>query len=683
MNESTDTESAADQQAEDATRVVASASFKAAAAPATPSPATEDFDATVPPAAAPAAAPIPTPVAASKPPSSRMSPGQILGHTYEIEAHVARGGMGDVYRARHIELGTQHAIKVILPELAEDPKIISLFQEEARKLSRMRNDAIVGYEGLFRDENGVRYLVMEFVDGTSLSRIIRQGPLSVEDVRQLRDRCAMGLAAAHEKRIFHRDIAPDNIILVGNRADQAKIIDFGIAKSADPGDKTVIGQDFAGKYSYVSPEQLGLYGGAVDGRSDIYSLGLVLVAAAAGRALDMGNSPVSVIEARRAVPDLGTVPEELRAELAPLLEPDPANRPQSMRALPGARGAEMTGWAQAFPAAEPARAPATQPGSETRQSAKSAEPEKGGSKKGVAIAAGIGAFLLVAGGGAFFLFSGKQEAPPPVIASAPTPQPQPAPAVAPPPQAAPQPAPPVQPAAPTVSLPALQAALADIPCARVKASVGSGGAVTMDGFVGTTGDLTRLTQLAQQAGAASVATTSVKLYAKPHCEIATLMDGNPVLAASPRPTIAFDNASKLYRDGAQIAITATAPAATELKSQGGYLYLEYFATDGTVVHMLPTPRVAHNQLGAGASTTVGTLNTSAKADQDQFAVAAPYGPTMILAIMTSKPLFQHARPQQEQAAEYMKELKRRLALDGQGEPSPLVAAGYEIFDVEP
>lgn len=676
MTESTETEPAAAEREEDATRVVASASFKASAAQASPQASAEDFETTARPAAAAPAAPPPS----GRPPSARMSPGQVLGHTYEIEAHVARGGMGDVYRARHIELGTQHAIKVILPELAEDPKIISLFQEEARKLSRMRNEAIVGYEGLFRDENGVRYLVMEFVDGTSLSRIIRQGPMPVEDVRLLRDRCAMGLAAAHDKKIFHRDIAPDNIILVGNRPEQAKIIDFGIAKSAEPGDKTVIGQDFAGKYSYVSPEQLGLHGGAVDGRSDIYSLGLVLVAAAAGRALDMGNSPVSVIEARRAVPDLGIVPEELRAELAPLLEPDPGDRPQSMRALPGARSAEMTGWAQDFPAspAEPACAPSAQPKPHSGAPSKPAEQEKSGSKKGLAIAAGIGAFLLVAGGGAFFLFSGRPE-PGPATATAPTPQPQPAPTVAAPAQPAAQPAPPpVQPAAPTVSLPALQAALADIPCAGVKASLGSGGAVTMEGFVGTTGDLSRLTGLAQSAGAASVATTAVKVYAKPLCEIARLVDTNPVLAASPRPAIAFDNASRLYHDGAQIAVTATTPG-----DRGGYLYVEYFATDGTVVHMLPTPRVTHNQLAPGASTTVGTLNTTAKADQDQFAVAAPYGPTMILAIMTSKPLFQRVRPQQEQAEDYLKELTRRLMLDGQGDPSPLVAAGYEIFDVEP
>ena len=229
------------------------------------------------------------------PPSlASIRPGVLLGHTYEIEQVLARGGMGEVYRARHAELGSMHAIKVILPELANEPRIISLFQEEARKLRRVRNDAVVAYEGLFRDEFGHRYLVMEFVDGPSLAAVLKQRKLEPFEVRLLRDRVAMGLAAAHEKGIYHRDISPDNIILVDGKTDLAKIIDFGIAKSTEPGERTVIGQDFAGKYSYVSPEQLGMYDGKIDARSDIYSLGLVLAAAAIGRPLPMGNSPISV-----------------------------------------------------------------------------------------------------------------------------------------------------------------------------------------------------------------------------------------------------------------------------------------------------------------------------------------------------------------------------------------------------
>src|SRR5262245_25734430 len=264
---------------------------------------------------------------------STIAPGRLLGHTYRIEALLARGGMGEVYRARHSELNTLHAIKIILPELANNPRIVDLFRREASVLRTVRNDAVVAYDGVFRDENRRLYLVMESVEGTSLSKVYKQRPLESEEVRRLLDRLADGLAAAHEKGVIHRDISPDNIILPGRDLSQAKIIDFGISKMADPEAKTIVGDDFAGKYSYVSPEQLGMFGGEVDARSDIYSLGLVLAAAAIGEPLDMGMSPISVIEARRGVPDLSRVPADLRADLAAMLQPDPAKRPQSMREL--------------------------------------------------------------------------------------------------------------------------------------------------------------------------------------------------------------------------------------------------------------------------------------------------------------------------------------------------------------
>src|SRR5437764_396080 len=116
---------------------------------------------------------------------------------------------------------------------------------------------------------------------------------------------------------------------------RAKHIDFGIAKSANPGDATVIGSAFAGKFSYASPEQVGLFGGQVDARSDIYSLGLVLAAAAIGfgKTLEMGASPATVIAARQRLPDLSAVPASLRPVIEPMLQPRPEDRPASMREL--------------------------------------------------------------------------------------------------------------------------------------------------------------------------------------------------------------------------------------------------------------------------------------------------------------------------------------------------------------
>lgn len=253
----------------------------------------------------------------------------LLLHTYEVERLLAAGGMGAVYLVRHLELGTRHAIKIIKPELTGTQAaadVLELFRREAATLSGIRHDAVVGYEGFFRDENRTCYLVMEFVDGPSLAQVLTERSLSVDEVYRLRDRLAGGLAVAHARGVTHRDLAPDNVILPQGQVEQAKLIDFGIAKLADTMATTIIGTAFAGKLRYAAPEQLGLFGGKVSPVSDIYSLGLVL-AAAAGTPLSMGDSLGTAVLARREVPDLAQVPAALQPQLRAMLQPDPAKRP--------------------------------------------------------------------------------------------------------------------------------------------------------------------------------------------------------------------------------------------------------------------------------------------------------------------------------------------------------------------
>jgi serine/threonine-protein kinase len=139
---------------------------------------------------------------------------------------------------------------------------------------------------------------------------------------------ASGLQAAHDQNIIHRDISPDNVIVPNSDVAQSKIIDFGIARTTQHG--TVIGGGFAGKISYVSPEQVGLFGGDVTAKSDIYSLGLVLVEALNGKSLDMGGSQFEMIEKRRKLPELGAIDMRFRPLLERMLQPDPAKRPESM-----------------------------------------------------------------------------------------------------------------------------------------------------------------------------------------------------------------------------------------------------------------------------------------------------------------------------------------------------------------
>jgi serine/threonine-protein kinase len=265
----------------------------------------------------------------------RISPGTRLNGIYEIDHLIGIGGMGEIYKGHAIQTGDPVAIKLMLPELAENEAALALFRKEASALHHLQHEAIVRYY-VFTVEPVLQrpYLAMEFVDGRSLSAILEDdGPLPFEAVRSLMQRLATGLQAAHERGIIHRDVTPDNIIIPGGDVGRAKIIDFGIARSTQLSEATVIGSGFAGKYNYVSPEQLGLFGGDVTAKSDIYSLGLVLVQALTGRALDMGGTQVQVVEKRRKVPDLGAIDMRFRPLLEKMLQPLPEKRPESMAAV--------------------------------------------------------------------------------------------------------------------------------------------------------------------------------------------------------------------------------------------------------------------------------------------------------------------------------------------------------------
>lgn len=375
-------------------------------------------------------------------PRTGLAPGVRLNGIYEIERLIATGGMGEVYQGRAIQTGDAVAIKIVRSDMAQDGNVIALFRNEAAALHNLYNEAIVRYYVFTVDPaTQATYLAMEFVDGQSLSDRLKQGPLPFEEVDLLRRRIASGLQAAHMLGITHRDVSPDNIILPGGQVTRAKIIDFGIAKSK-LAEKTVIGSGFAGKYNYVSPEQLGLYGAEVTGKSDIYSLGLVLAEALGGRPLDMGGTQMQILEKRRRVPDLATIDKRIRPLLARMLAPDPKDRPADM--------AEVASW-----------------------QAKGGASSAGGGGRAFpwALVAGVAAFALLAGGGFFAwkMLGGStpvQQAlnsPPPALsddrppaspgAGSSSPVPELTPAT--PPQAAPQPAsqsepPTLQPPAPSV-----------------------------------------------------------------------------------------------------------------------------------------------------------------------------------------------------------------------------------------
>ena len=253
-----------------------------------------------------------------------LSPGEVIGH-FRIVALLGEGGSGAIYEARNIHNEDERvALKIVLPDIADREQFFGFLRAEANAVQRVKHDAVVQYRTFGRIENSDEFfLVIEFVEGPTLGKVLRDGALEPERLRRLAVRLANGLAAAHEQGVIHRDLSPDNIILPGGDPDRATIIDFGIARNGafDP-----LGTSFAGKLSYAAPEQFAGDAALIGPWTDLYSFGLVLVAAARGRRLDMGKDMEGALAARRSVPSLDGVPAELHAPLAALLQPDPALR---------------------------------------------------------------------------------------------------------------------------------------------------------------------------------------------------------------------------------------------------------------------------------------------------------------------------------------------------------------------
>jgi serine/threonine-protein kinase len=336
-------------------------------------------------------------------PAAQVGPGSILNNIYEVRRFLARGGMGEVYEGVNVNTDERVAIKVILPALAADPNVQALFRKEARTLTRLHHPALVQYRVLAQEPGlGVLYIVTEFIDGSPLSNLLSTLNPTPEQLARLTRRLAEGLGAAHLLGAVHRDMSPDNVLVPEGRLEQAKIIDFGIAKEMGPGRGTIVGDGFAGKLNYVAPEQLGDFNREVGPWTDAYSLGLVILAAAIGRDVDMGATLVEAVDRRRAGPDLAAAPTALRPILARMLAADPARRLRSMEEVIAALDAPSS-TASAAQAAPPAPSPPSGPRAPR-------------SPRGLLIGAAAAILLVAAGGAIALLTLGRPK--PPVEASA-------------------------------------------------------------------------------------------------------------------------------------------------------------------------------------------------------------------------------------------------------------------------
>jgi eukaryotic-like serine/threonine-protein kinase len=262
-------------------------------------------------------------------PSDIFAPGQVLNNTYEVEGVIGRGGTGEVYRARNAVTGRRVAIKALSRQFSGNSAYLELMRRE-EQMRDVLHDAVVRYTECSRAADGTVFLVMDLVEGPTLQAEMTARRMGERELLIVAHRVAEGLAAAHARGIVHRDLSPDNIVLRDGAPERATIIDFGIAKDTGAGARTIVGNDFAGKYEYAAPEQME---GRAEPRSDLYALGASLLAAWRGEVPFAGATPGEMVRLKTRPLDVADLPAGLRALIASLTEPDPARRPASAREL--------------------------------------------------------------------------------------------------------------------------------------------------------------------------------------------------------------------------------------------------------------------------------------------------------------------------------------------------------------
>jgi eukaryotic-like serine/threonine-protein kinase len=302
----------------------------------------------------------PDPLATTADDELRAHVQRALAAHYELDCEIGRGGMGIVYRARDRRLKRQVAIKLLPPELAFRSEIKSRFLREAETAAQLSHPSIVPIYTVDEQEQLV-FFVMAYVSGDNLAkRLHERGVLTVEETRKILRDVGDALAYAHERGVVHRDIKPDNI-LIDQGSGRPMVTDFGIARAITDGDSRLTATGIAiGTPTYMSPEQAA-GDREIDGRSDLYALGVVAYQMLTGQPPFTASSTPAIlvkhlserpipVEQRRA-----DVPRDLSRIVMTLLEKDPAARFPTAGAMVAALdGGQMSGPADA-PAAEAAR----------------------------------------------------------------------------------------------------------------------------------------------------------------------------------------------------------------------------------------------------------------------------------------------------------------------------------------
>ena len=314
--------------------------------------------------------------------------GHLIADRYRIVDLLAQGGMGAVYLAEHVELRSPVAMKLLQPQARRLPELVERFQREAVVGAHVKHPHIASATDFGALADGAYYLVLEFVEGKTLERVLKDGPLSTQRATTIASQIAEALSALHERGVVHRDVKPTNVMLLDRAGiargnDFVKVIDFGLAKldpnrlpvsdvdDAEPDARLTSAGVVVGTVAYMAPEAgQGMY--AVDERSDLYALGVILYRMLAGQHpfvsrndVDLFHKHVNVLPPPIAVRSPAvTISPELEAVVQKLLAKDPAERYQSAAEVVKA----LEPWTDRLGQEEPAPSPTTQ----ARESGKTA-----------------------------------------------------------------------------------------------------------------------------------------------------------------------------------------------------------------------------------------------------------------------------------------------------------------------
>ncbi|MBI5482606.1 MAG: serine/threonine protein kinase [Deltaproteobacteria bacterium] len=269
-------------------------------------------------------------------PDDRPLVGRVLGGTYEVERPLGAGGMGAVYVARHVRTGRRYAVKVLLRERALTEENTRRFRREAKALGALGHAGIIAVHDFAESDDGLAYIVMDLLEGEDLaSRLRRGGALPWPEIQRIGQEVAAALGAAHAVGILHRDLKPGNIFLwrQPGAPDRAVLLDFGLAKATDAMAQTQLTStgEVLGTPLYMAPEQA--RGDELDGRADLYALGVVLFEMVTGTPPFSGPNVTAVLARLLTEPPPSVmplartpVPAELDAFLQRALAKRPADR---------------------------------------------------------------------------------------------------------------------------------------------------------------------------------------------------------------------------------------------------------------------------------------------------------------------------------------------------------------------